>query len=386
MEKPSLRASLPPIYADLLSTVFDAPKVDESRATCDACQMCDHGGPKNEAQTEYFHPDTKCCTFFPSLANYLVGAILADERPEIADGKRRIRERIASRVGVLPQRVAPSKKWSVLYAAAMESSFGRSALLRCPYLSSEGRCTIWRHREAVCFTFFCKYDHGAFGSELWNELKAYLSTVERILSVWAAKQIWPEVKDLRHSSASTLTLEELEERPPSEEAYAAAWGAWVGREEEFYVACHDRVKAMGRAELAKLVDDTTVGRERLAKLASAIDNLRVAKVVPTRAALSKHLRVLPASDGVVLTMPYNTHDSIKIEGELYDVLRAFTHDRTVAEVRASLEAEQGIELEDELLSMFAMHQILVGPPKGGICEVSPPPSLVGARCAAPPKK
>lgn len=385
MGQSTIRASLPPIYADLLSPIFDAPKVEETRATCDACQMCDRGGSKNEANAVYFHPDTKCCTFFPSLPNYLVGGILSDPGSEIEEGRRRLRERIASRVGTLPQRVAPSKRWSVLYAAAMESSFGRSTLLKCPYLAGDGRCTIWRYREAVCFSFFCKYDLGAYGSEFWNELKAYLGIVEKNLCVWAAKQVWPEVKDFRHANSMTLSLEELEERP-DDAKYAEAWGPWQGREEEFFLACHERVKAMTREQFAQVVDKTKQGREQLAKLGLVIENLRVAKHVPARAALTKHLRVLPVDTGVVLTMPYNAHDSIKIENELYEVLKEFTHDRTVAETRETLAKEQGIELDDELLSMFAMHEILVGPPKGGTCDAAAPAALLGARCAAPPKK
>lgn len=386
MGKPTIRSALPPIYAHVLSPIFDAPKVEESRATCDACQMCDQGekGPRAEAATTFFHPDTKCCTFYPALPNYLVGAILSDERPEMEEGKRRIREKIAAKVGVLPQRLAPSKKWSVLYAAAMESSFGRSALLKCPYLGEDSRCTIWSHREAVCFSFFCKYDLGAYGSELWNEMKAYLATTEKLLSTWAAKELWPDVKDFRHPTGSTLTLEELEERPDA--TYAEAWGEWQGREEAFYVACHERVKAMSRDEFAKVVDKTTAGRNQLAKLGTVIENLRAARHVPSRIALNKKLTVLPVDSGVVLTMPYNGHDSIKIENDLYEVLQMFSHDRTVAETRDVLEKEHGVELADELLSMFTMHEIMVGPPVGGICESAGPPVLLGARCAAPPKK
>lgn len=386
MEKPTIRSALPPIYAHLLSPVFDAPKVEEPRATCDACQMCDHGdkGAQNETSTVYFHPDTKCCTFYPALPNYLVGAILEDPRPEMEEGKRRIREKIRAKVGVLPQRLAPSKKWSVVYAAAMESSFGRSALLKCPYLGDDSRCTIWHHRESVCFSFFCKFDLGSYGSEMWNEMKAYLATAEKLLSTWVAKDLWPDVKDFRHSSSSTLTFEELEERPDA--TYAEAWGDWQGREEEFYVACHDRVKAMTPDDYAKVVDRTATGRTRLAKLATVIENLGSARRVPGRIALNKKLTVLQTGSGVVLTMPYNAHDSIKIENDLYEVLQTFSYDRTVGETRAFLENEHGVELADELLSMFTMHEIMVGPPAGGLCDSAAPPTLLGARCAAPTKK
>src|SRR5262245_2472370 len=85
----SLRSKLPPIYGPLLSGFFDRPEVVETRATCDACAMCDHGQGAPVAM-EFFNPDTKCCTFHPVLANYLVGAILADRGDELAEGRRRI--------------------------------------------------------------------------------------------------------------------------------------------------------------------------------------------------------------------------------------------------------------------------------------------------------
>ena len=77
----------------------------------------------------------------------------------------------------------------------------------------------------------------------------------------------------------------------------------------------------------------------------------------------------------------------EVEPELHDVLKAFNHEETVAEVRTKLEKDQGVELEDALLSMFTMHDILVPPPKGGICDpVAPTKLSLGRRCATPLKK
>lgn len=380
--KGTIRSALPPIYAPLLPTVFDDPAVHESRATCDSCQMCDHGTVPSELSASYFRPDTKCCTYHPALPNYLVGAVFADERPELDEGKKRLREQIAKRLGCSPQRLGPSKKWTLLYKASMESSFGRSLLLRCPYLDEKERCSIWYHREAVCATFYCKFDGGVAGSAFWKALKSYLNFAEEQLSVWAAKQVSSEVGDPRIDDRPALSLAELEERAPDEATYRRYWASWVGREEEFYVACNARVRAMTRQEYEKVVDATAVGRERLQKLTDALTRLRTAPQLPDRVSLNRRLRVLPVEGGVVMTMPYNNYDSIKIEPELYDVLKAFTNDRTVEETRKKLADEQGIELEDALLSMFAMHEILVAPPKGGVCEPPAAPVLgSGRRCA-----
>jgi hypothetical protein len=144
---------------------------------------------------------------------------------------------------------------------------------------------------------------------------------------------------------------------------------------------------MTQEEYVKVVDNSSIGKERLEKLQEAVKRVREAPAIPERVALNKRLRVLPVQDGVVITMPYNNYDSIKIEPELHDVLKAFTHDETVTEAREKLEKEQGIELEDALISMFTMHDILVPPPKGGICDpVAPAKLSSGRRCATPGKK
>ena len=379
----SIRESMASVYQPLFPAVFDTPAVHESRATCDACQMCDHGTVPPELSASYFHKNTKCCTYYPALPNYLVGAVLADERAELDDGKRRIRGEIARRLGVHPQRLQPSKKWTLLYRNAMETSFGRSLLLRCPYMDEKDRCSIWYHRESICTTFYCKFDNGMAGSIFWKALKGYLAVVEDTLSKWAAKQVSSEVRDPRENDTPNLTLAEFEDRPLDDATHKRTWGSWAGREEEFYVECNKRVRELTRAQFEKIVDATSLGKERLEALQKAVEAVRAAPTLPVRASLNKRLRVLPVEGGVVLTTPYNNYDSIKIEPELFDVLKKFTHTETVAETRAKLEKEEGIELEDALISMFAMHDILVAPPKGGVCDVTQGPVTtlaMGRRC------
>jgi Fe-S-cluster containining protein len=380
-----LRSRLPPVYGHLLPAIFDEPAVHEPRATCESCQMCDHGTVPAELEASFFRPDTKCCTYHPSLPNYLVGAILTDESPELAEGNKRVLDQIGKRLGVTPQRLTPSKKWTHLYRASMDSSFGRSLLLRCPYLDDAERCSIWQHREAVCTTYFCKFDRGLAGAQFWQALKGYLAFAEEMLCVWAAKAVSKDIGDPRDGEPAGLSLEELEERPTDDASYRRIWGSWAGREAEFYRACHERVRTLSKAEYAKLVDSTVDGKATLERLATTLARVRKAPVVHERVALNRRLRVLPVAGGVVMTMPYNRHDSMKIETELYDVLKRFSTDHTVAETRETLAAE-GLVLEDALLSMFAMHDILVPDAEGGRCEPALPSSLAaGARCVAAKK-
>lgn len=356
----TLRSVLPPVYQGLLSSELDKPAVVEKRASCDACEMCDKGTMPAGVEAIYFRPDTKCCTFHPSLANYLVGAILKDETPEMAEGKRRIRERIASRIGVTPLGVSPPAKYLLLYRAAQKTSFGRSATLRCPYLTDGGLCSIWRHREAICTTFFCKYDAGEVGVRFWRALRSYLGHVEGSLAIWSMKAIARDVKPVLDDKG-TLTLEELEDRPPNDAAYAEMWGSWVGREEELYIASYNKVRNLDRRGFAKLVDDTPRGKETRAELLARYTEL-VTPVIPEKLALNRQMRRLPiAGGGVAVTTTYNAYDSMVLEKELFDLLESFTYQKSVSDTRKDLSEREGVELADELLVHLVRHGILVGP-------------------------
>ncbi|HVJ91360.1 MAG TPA: hypothetical protein VM580_16260, partial [Labilithrix sp.] len=248
----SIRASLPPVYRHLVNDFFDRPKVIEGRATCDNCAMCDHG-QKSPVAMEFFHPDTKCCTFHPNLANYLVGSILADKSPAMAEGKKRIRAIIKTRVGVAPQFLSRPRKLTLIMSNYSEA-FGRAKSLLCPFYDGsnpEGACTIWKHRESVCMTYYCKYSGGKRGFSYWTALKRYLFFVEALLARSAAHAIDPRVKEPR---GDRLTLEDIEDLPAKDADYRTSWQSWVGREEVFYLKCHEWVSRLSPKEFAKSVD------------------------------------------------------------------------------------------------------------------------------------
>ena len=252
----TLRSKLAPVYGPLFPDLFDRPEVVETRATCDTCAMCNHGQIAPVAM-DYFRPDAKCCTFHPGLANYLVGAIFADTSDELAEGRRRLRAKIAARIGVTPSFIASPRKYNVIYAAARGAGFfGRSKNMLCPYFDEEndGRCTVWRYRESVCSTYFCKYTAGKPGWQFWDTMKGYLSHVERSLAHYASVTVDPKVKEPK-LERFVLTVEDVEDRAPNDADYASWWGTWLGREEEFYIECYKRVLVLQKAEFAKNVDD-----------------------------------------------------------------------------------------------------------------------------------
>lgn len=359
----SLRTTvLPAAYAGLAAPFFDEPPIPEPRATCDRCAMCDHGAPEPAAParagSEFFHPDLKCCTYHPSLPNFLVGALLADPDPALEEGRRRVRERIRDRIGVTPAWVAPSRKYRVLLEGGRVRGFGRARALACPYLD-EGRCSIWRHRESVCSTFFCKHAGGGKGKAFWMAMKHAMAHAELTLSRWAAHEVFPGATEPAIPRLE-LTVEDLEDRPPSDDEYASYWGEWVGREERFYLECHERVRGLDRERFAALVERTPRGEELHADLVIAHDAL-------TRPSPTEYLVLSPklrkqAVPGGVAVRGYSGYDPMVLSDDLHAILSELRPGEKASATWERVEREHGVRMPEELVTSLWLHEILVPPP------------------------
>jgi Fe-S-cluster containining protein len=353
---PSLRSMLPEVYHPLLPGVFDAQVPEEEKATCGQCPMVAPAGTSPGPDNTYFRPDTKCCTFHPHLPNYLVGAILKDERPDMVEGVRRMKARIALRVGVGPQYVAAPRKFTLLYMASRSASFGRSLMLRCPYYESErGLCTVWRHRDSVCTHYFCKHVAGVDGQAFWRAFDVYMRKIENRLAEHAAREVGPDLgkPSLR---PEMLTLEELEDRAPDPEWYAGIWEEWVGREEEFYRACHEVIAGLDKEAFARITDGEDMAGAREAMLEA--HRKATGGVLPERLALDPEAEVQRVEGGVVVTT-YSRFDPVVLDGDLWEVLQAFRGGQRVGAVQERLRRQVGGEIPEEVLLKLYRARVLV---------------------------
>lgn len=357
----SVRAKMAPIYHHLLSEMFDRPDIPETRATCSDCAMCDKGASPG-VKMDYFKPDTKCCTYHPHLPNYLVGAVLADGE-DMAEGKRRMRARIAKRTQISPCWVAAPKKYQLIAMASKQSNvFGRARSMLCPYYDQErgGACTIWRHRESVCTTFFCKYERGRHGLDYWTGIKAYFEHIEITLAHWAMKEIDPKLVEPKMGRLK-LSVEDVDDLPPNPEEYAALWQDWIDREPEFYLACYEKVRTMDREKFKELIDEAPEGKKNLLELGRRWEKM-MAPELPKSLIRNPKMKVAPVDNAMVVTT-YNPNDSFAVDKDLYDVLALLDEKKTLAENLKMLETEHGVELAPELLSHLVMHGVLVTPKK-----------------------
>jgi Fe-S-cluster containining protein len=355
----TLRDVMPHLYAPLLPAFFDHATLRETRATCSDCAMCDKSGSADGQRTDLdvalFRPDIKCCSYHPTLPNYLVGATLEDESAELGPGRQRLRAKIAARIGVTPFWLAAPRKYLVLLAAARESSFGRSESLLCPYYERDGgTCSIWKNRESVCATFFCKHVAGATGHAFWAALRRYMEHVERTLARHAAKTVAPDVTE-PDTPRNVLTREDLEDRPSSDAEYTRYWRDWSGREGEFYVECAKCVRKMTSGDFARVVDDAG-GQALLAEALSRYGDATQPKLA-ARLVLNRDMRVVPGAGGVGVTT-YSRYDSLFLTQDLYDALSQFTGEDSVETVLERLRIEYDVELPRELLLELQLHGVV----------------------------
>lgn len=251
--------SLPLLYDRWLAQALGARAPGESRATCAACPLV--ADPVVGGEEVRYDASTKCCTYLPELPNFLVGLALADAGPGGEEGRRTIRQRIALRSGVTPLGLAMPPLFQLVYNRAAEAppgAFGRSPSLRCPhYQIDTGTCSIWRHRNGVCSTWFCRHDRGHIGLRFWMTLKELLRRIEQDLAVWCVLELGLPAAALagvlEHSAeGSEARLASELVHGPAGKPTARMWSTWLEHEEDFYRNCGQLVGSLDWDEVSQL--------------------------------------------------------------------------------------------------------------------------------------
>jgi len=253
-----MASALPPLYDRWVSELLAGGSLPvESKATCGSCAMVADAPERSRADSRFFSAQAKCCTFAPTLPNFLVGGVLADETPESSEGRERLRELLRARVGVTPLGLTPPPVAALLYKHGAERAFGQSVTLRCPHYVDRdgGLCGIWRHRNSVCSTWFCKHTRGAAGAAFWQSLLRFLDVLERELARRSLLDVGLEPDAIAllvpfpdGRPAAPLTAVDLD-GGVDDDAYQRMWGRFLGREEELYRSCAEAAASMDLAEL-----------------------------------------------------------------------------------------------------------------------------------------
>lgn len=357
--KPTDPGTLPPLYARWMRELLKAPVQGEAASTCDDCAMCSTPGSAAGASELFYNPETKCCTYVPDLPNFLVGRILADPDPAFAAGRESVRVRLRAQNGVTPMGIAQPATYELIYKN-VPAAFGRSRSMRCPhYIDEGGRCGIWRHRASVCATWYCKYDRGAIGRSFWKTLHQLLSALQRTLVRWCVRDLERSVLEALFPAAAYpgvgrgIDSAEVDGKA-SPALYAASWGSWKGREEEFFLECARKVERLTWAQVLEIGGAEV---EIFAKLLRADWAATRSEALPAAARAGPY-RVVQSSPGSSRIVGYSDFDPIDVPSELLDLL-GFFDGRPLREVLAEIEKERGVVLEEDLLRKLLDFQVLL---------------------------
>lgn len=357
-------STLPPLYAGWIADLLDGPLPHEGEATCEDCAMWPSAGVPVSAGIA-FNRETKCCTYIPALPNFLVGRIVEDNDPALAPGRASVEARIDARLGVTPLGIDRPPVHALLYQTGMSSAFGRSRALRCPHYREEagGACGIWRHRNGVCSTWFCKYSRGATGQRFWLGLEQLLAIVERELTRWCLlrldldptllTRLFPRGTDRNSGSGSTLDGAAIDGRI-DDAAYRALWGAWMGRERELYRECAHLVNALRWPDVLRAGGASV---EALARVVAHAHHHVASTTIPERLTVGQ-LQTIPAGRDRVLVTTYNPFDPLELPRLLVEVLSYFDG-RPTREVLTRIRAEQNINVQPSLVRRLVDFGVLV---------------------------
>lgn len=363
MDNPSSNP-LPPLYARWFNELLGGELPAEPRATCHDCAMCDSTGATQPTNRQLYHPQVKCCTYWPRLPNFLAGMILLDEDPALTQGRDTVTARLRAGLAVTPLGLERPPKMDVLYTQIEPRAFGRALSLRCPHYVDEqgGLCGIWRYRNGVCSTWFCKHERGVRGRDLWERVNLLLLAIEEDLARWCALKL--DVDDT--ALELLLTPRALAGQPPrlspsdleSEVEPArqrSHWGQWLGREQEFYGACADLVARLTWPEVVAICGPETQARARLAQ--SAYRRLK-SDGVPARLKIGSFTILEANADFYCLHHSGMGLDTFSLSAKVMRLLPYFDG-RPTAETVNRIAEKEGLRFTTELLQRLVDFNILV---------------------------
>lgn len=259
-----LKYQLPRVYERLLPKDILAMDANETKATCEACIMSKPfispaAKPTNKREV-FYEAHLKCCTFHPFLPNYVVGAILSEESLAAPSALGRLRTKIQQGEYSLPLGLVAPPNYQIPFNARKEHEFGRREDWLCPYFNLEQQnCGIWRHRGAVCTTFYCQSSFGSKGLKFWEGLSNYITYVEMALMEealvmldFSPRQISDLLGYLNVESATKLEMKSP--RMPEKKA-RDLWNGYFDDQEGFFKKCFQIVSELDRRSFQELLSE-----------------------------------------------------------------------------------------------------------------------------------
>jgi len=353
--------TLPPLYAKWLREVVTGPIPAETKATCASCAMCKDDSKRPAVLSIYFEPAIKCCTYMPEMFNFLVGNLLADSGSDsnLKSGQRALELRIAQKIAVSPYGVGATPKFNRLYKNS-GTDFGKNPELLCPYYNvKEGLCGVWRYRNSICATWFCKHERGAVGLEFWRLVRLWLTSIEQSLVRWCVSKLNLDEQALLTLFAPPFPPDNAAKEAIAEDSvdfklYRKQWGQWLGREQEFYLKCAELVNELSWLEVGQICGPQTqiladLTQKAYQKLVTD-QTTEVLQVIP--------LKVLGKQGEYSYLRTYRDFDPLGVPTKLVAALNYF-NGKPTSEVLQAIETETGLRVNPNLVRKLADFNLLV---------------------------
>lgn len=250
-EKMKLSEKFPEFYQKLFPEflAWEVPK--EKLADCTNCHLC--STPKRSVSTN------KCCTYYATLPNYMVGAILSEQEEQWAAGKKVVLDNIAKKKGVTPYGITSPKEFVELNEEMRKAgkleilSYDDREKLTCAYLD-DGKCTVWKYRSELCITYFCHSVGALAGTVFWESLYKYVRYIEKQLSVYALIQLKYPLHKLHLDVLEPKNLYlQNDDFSLNETVYKNLWKGVEITEAEFYIECYNIINDLSQTEYENIV-------------------------------------------------------------------------------------------------------------------------------------
>lgn len=353
-------STLPPLYSAWMARVLEGPLPQETKATCDSCVMCQPANTAAGPADICFNPEVKCCTWLPELPNFSVGRILADDSPDMREGRNSVEERLQKRAAVTPLGFGQDAMYWLIYNQG-QAAFGKCRALRCPhYVEESGRCGVWKYRESVCATWFCKHERGAVGYRFWQAIKQLLHAVEEGLAAWCVYQLDVDTEALsllfpstQQGSRAPLDHHLLDDGSVDPKYYKAIWGKWAGREKDFFRECASLVNLLSWNEVCTICGPKI---PIFARLAQETYGRLQSKIIPPLLQVRPY-RTVSVEPSYSQVVTYSSYDPLRVGKALRDVLPYF--DGSPLEVvQQTIKTEKKMVLNQGLIRKLIDHDIL----------------------------
>lgn len=326
--------ALPPLYRKWVDEILKQDVYSEPRATCDDCAMCTAVNPP-ASRDKYFRPNVKCCSYYPTLPNFLIGAIITDDDPSLNEVKEQFMERIMK---FLITPLGTSAPYMIQLYNIFEP-FGQREKLLCPfYLNhSGGLCGIWKYRNSVCSTYFCKHERGQVGWLFWRRLSLMLISAEKLLCRYCVDQfpvtIPENATDIREKT----------------------WGNWAFREAEFFQNCWNIVRELSWDEVVKICGKELESRiEDLKNQFEALQSKALPEVLKINYMFSYEI----VAEGLSRVWGYSKYNPIELPTNIVQAIECFDG-RPTSEVLNQIKSERAITIDDDLLQKLSDYEILL---------------------------